>query len=206
MSDFASVDLTADQMNAIVEKLGGHEAALRFLLDKPANRWREEGGVIYFTITSDGTDGEAWIDRLEKIGCCVGDHAKNVLCSKDFKPTNGVTYEVAVLKGLLFNNDSRITKNIREKASEMKLTTPTAEVSCLIRDNFTNEEFKAMDLKYIVAMHEPINDFDGGPYFLRASSFGSGRWLDVYDDHSNYRWFCEYGFAFVCSQACQPKL
>jgi hypothetical protein len=28
---FASADLTADQLNAIVKKLGGHEAVLKFL-------------------------------------------------------------------------------------------------------------------------------------------------------------------------------
>ncbi len=34
MSEFASAKLTAGQLNAIVKKLGGHEAALRFLNDE----------------------------------------------------------------------------------------------------------------------------------------------------------------------------
>lgn len=34
MTDFASADLTAGQLNAVVKKLGGHNATLRFLRDE----------------------------------------------------------------------------------------------------------------------------------------------------------------------------
>lgn len=59
---FASADLTAGQLNAIVKKVGGHDAALKFLrgelsVSEPTRNWREEDGVIYFSVTSDGTTG-----------------------------------------------------------------------------------------------------------------------------------------------------
>src|SRR3989338_5485130 len=93
---FASAGLTAGQLNAIVKKLGGHEMALRFLRDElsisePARSWHEEDGVIYFSVTSDGTTGEEWIKRLESDGFRIGKHARQILRSLDFKPTNGVT-------------------------------------------------------------------------------------------------------------------
>jgi len=61
-TEFASAGLTADQLNAIVKKLGGHDMALRFLRDEilvstPSRSWRKEDGVIYFSVTSDGTTG-----------------------------------------------------------------------------------------------------------------------------------------------------
>ena len=205
MEKFASADLTAGQLNAIVKKLGGKEEALKFLrgeltVSEPTRNWREEDGVIYFSVTSDGTTGPQWIERLEAKGFRIGDYAKSVLRNEDFKPTNGVTTEVAVLKGMLFEDNKRITKNIRIEATNRSLETPNAEIACLIREKFTDEEIKAMGLIWIVAMHEPINDSDGDPGLLSAGRGGDGRWLDAYYDELDDRWDREFGFAFAVSQ------
>lgn len=159
--------------------------------------WREEDGVIYFSVTSDGATGEQWISHLERHGFRVGEYAKQVLRSKDFKPTSGVTTEVAVLKGMLFSDNDRITSKIRAEANKRKFKKPNAELACLIRVKFTDDEIKAMGLARTVAMHEPIKDFDGGPDVLGASRDGGGRWLDAYDDdRPGLGWGREIGFAF----------
>lgn len=203
-TEFASAGLTAGQLNAIVKKLGGHDMALRFLRDElsvsePTRSWREEDGVIYFSVTSDDTTGEDWITRLESKGFRVGDYAKQVLRSPDFKPTNGVTTEVAVLRGLLFEDQSRITKKIRAEADKRKLSKPNAELACLIREKFTDKEIEAMGLWYIVAMHEPINDSGGGPGLLNAGRGIVGRWLIAYCGRPGNGWGRNYGFAFAVS-------
>src|SRR3989338_6852668 len=202
---FASAGLTAGQLNAIVKKLGGHEMALRFLRDElsisePTSSWHEEDGVIYFSVTSDGTTGEDWIERLEGKGFHVSNYAKQVLCSPDFKPTNGVTTEVAVLKGMLFEDNGRITKKIRVEADKRKLSKPNAELACLIREDFTDKEIEAMGLWYIVAMHESINDSDGAPFLLNANRYDVGRWLSACSVRPGSRWYRDYGFAFDMSQ------
>lgn len=202
---FASADLTAGQLNAIIKKLGGYEAALKFLrgelsVSEPTRNWREEDGVIYFEVNSDGTTGEEWIARLEGKGFRVGDYAKSVLRSADFKPTTGITTEVAVLEGMLFEDHERITKNIRKVAADRKMETPNAEIACLIRELFTDKEIKAMGLIWIVAMHEPIKDSDGVPSLLCARRGDDGRWLSAYYDEPGGRWNREYGFAFAVSQ------
>jgi len=204
-TEFASAGLTAGQLNAIVKKLGGHDMALRFLRDElsvsePTRSWREEDGVIYFSVTSDGTTGEGWIKRLEGNGFRVGDYAKQVLRSPDFKPTNGVTTEVAVLKGMLFEDNDRITKKIRAEADKRKLSKPNAELACLIREKFTDKEIEAMGLIWIVAMHEPINDSDGDPSLLNADRYVDGRWLGACYDRPGRRWDRGDGFAFAVSQ------
>lgn len=204
-NEFASASLTAGQLNAIVKKLGGHDMALRFLRDEPSvsspsRSWREEDGIIYFSVTSDGTTGEDWIKRLEGNGFRVGDYAKQVLRSPDFKPTNGVTTEVAVLKGMLFEDNDRITKKIRAEADKRKLSKPNAELACLIREKFTDKEIEAMGLIWIVAMHEPINDSGGDPSLLSARRDGGGRWLDAYYDGPGSWWDRDGGFAFAVSQ------
>ncbi|MBI4993432.1 hypothetical protein HZC33_00525 [Candidatus Wolfebacteria bacterium] len=204
-TEFASAGLTAGQLNAIVKKLGGHDMALRFLRDElsvsePIRSWREKDGVIYFSVTSDGTTGEDWIKRLEGNGFRVRDYAKQVLRSPDFKPTNGETTEVAVLKGMLFEDNDRITKKIRAEADKRKLSKPNAELACLIRLKFTDKEIEAMGLWWIVAMHEPINDSDGDPRLLGASRYGDGRWLGACSGRPGLGWRRGVGFAFAVSQ------
>lgn len=203
---FAMANLTGGQMNAIVKRLGGYDAALKFLrgeltISEPTRTWREQDGIIYFSVTSDGTTGPQWIERLEKKGFRIGDYAKSVLRSSDFKPTNGVTTEIAVLKGMLFADNERTTKNIRAEADRRNLTKPNAEVACLIRENFSDEEIKAMGF-WIVTMHEPIKDSDGDLDLLYAHWFGDGdgRWLGAYYDEPSGGWSRNDGFAFAVSQ------
>ncbi len=205
VSEFASADLTVGQINAIVKKLGGYEGALRFLrgetlITEPERKWREENGIIYFSVTSDGTTGEEWITRLGSKGLRVGDYAKSVLCSKDFKPTSGVTTEIAILKGMLFEDSNRVTKKIRTEAESRKLTKPNAEVTCLIRENFSDEEIEAMGLYWVVVMHEPIKDSGGFPALLDVRRGDDGSWLGADYDYPDRRWGRGGGLAFVASQ------
>ncbi|MDP2944707.1 MAG: hypothetical protein Q8N57_04060 [bacterium] len=204
-NEFAFSDLTAGQLNAVVKKLGGYEATLKFLrgeliVSEPGRLWREADGVIYFSVTSDGTTGPQWIKRLGKKGFRVGDRVRNVLRSNDFKPTSGIITEIAVLKGMLFEDNNRITENIRAEVEKRKFTTPNAEIACLIREMFTDEELETMGLYWIVAMHEPINDSNGGPSLLRVSRNGDGRRLNTYYDEPGSRWGRGVGFASVVSQ------
>jgi hypothetical protein len=211
-NEFASATLTSGQLNAMVKNLmrqtgisDANEAVRRFnagelVVSEPTRSWREEDGVIYFSVTSDGTTGKDWITRLESKGFRVGDYAKQVLGSPDFKPTNGVTTEVAVLKGMLFEDNDRITKKIRAEADKRKLSKPNAELACLIREKFTDKEIEQMGLWYIVAMHEPINDSDGVPRLLYAGRSVGDRWLGACSGRPDFWWIRGNGFAFAVSQ------
>jgi len=171
----------------------------------PPCSWREEDGVVYFSVTSDGT-GPEWEQRLEQYDVQLSRWAKDILRSPDFKPTTGVTYEVAVLKGMLWNDRDRITKKIRADAyagvhtGGKQLSDPNAEIACLIREKFPDDEIKAMGLWWIVAMHEPIEDSDGGPGLLSADRDDYGSWLNAYCGGPGNRWYRGYGFALVLSQ------
>ena len=160
----------------------------------------EEDSVIRFSVTSDGTTGPQWIERLEKKGFRVSDYAKSVLLSSDFRPSSGITTEIAVLKGTLFSDSERITKNIRAEAGRRGLTAPNTEVVCLIREKFTNKDLEQMGLWCIVTMHEPIKNSVGVPFLLGASRAGDGRWLYAYYGRSVHRWFRVGGFAFAVAQ------
>jgi hypothetical protein len=180
----------------------GPERFLRgeLMVSEPTRSWHEKDGVIYFSVTSNGTTGDGWIKRLEKKKLRVGDYAKSVLRSDDFTPTNGVTYNIAVLKGSLFTDNNRITGNIRAEATKRKFATPNAEVACLIREKFADKDLEAMGLWWIVVMHEPIKDSDGDPSLLYVSRVVDGSWLYSIFDYPDHRWSGIGGFAFVVSQ------
>lgn len=202
MSEFASADLTMGQLNALVKKLGGRDNVLRVLrneltLSEVVRSYREEDGIIRFSVTSDGTSGAGWIECLEHDGYNVGDYAKQLLLSPDFKPTKGITTEIVVMKGSLFPNNERITRNIRAEASKRKYVTPNPEVASLIRVMFTDKEIEDMGLWGVVTMHEPIKNSDGDPCLLYAYRDDRGRWLDAYYDDPGRRWYDDDGFAFA---------
>jgi hypothetical protein len=165
-----------------------------------SKRWTEKDGVIYFTITSNGKTGDDWITHFEGKKLPVGSYAQSVLRHKNFKPTKaGTVHNITVLKGELFSDEDRITKNIRAEAKKRKMTDPHAEVACLIRDAFSNKEIEEMGLSWIITMHEPIPDSDGDPSVLGAR--GSGDYeLDACRGILGSSWNRDGGFAFSASQ------
>jgi len=123
-----------------------------------------------------------------------------MLRSPDFKPTSGVTTGVAVLKGILFEDNDRITKKIRAEADKRKLSRPNAELACLIREKFTDEEIEAMGLRNIIVMHEPIKDDNNQRILLEVSRYGLGNSVGARLCGPFDRWGCQDGFAFAVSQ------
>jgi hypothetical protein len=183
-----------DDPNEAIRMINAGEVQISVI--KP--EWIEKDSVIRFSVTSDGTTGEEWIARLESKGFRVGDCAKSVLRSKSFKPSSGVTYEIAVFKGELFSDNERITKNIRKEAKIRKLSIPNAEAACLIREKFSDKELKVMGLHWIVVMHKPFKDSGGEPLLLSAGHYGAhDSWLDALYGGPDGRWDRGDGFAFL---------
>lgn len=196
-------------MEAVVNKHGGEEGIARFLrgetcVTENVKKWREQDGVIYFSVTSDGTTGEEWIARLDSKKYEIETCGKSFLRSPDFKPTKGVTTEVAVLKGMLFDHNDRITCKIRAKAETRKFENLNDETACLIREKFTDKELEEMGLWMIVVMNDTAsditNDSSRTPRLLGASRSAGGRLLDVCFGGANRGWGRDDGFAFAVYQ------
>jgi hypothetical protein len=196
---FVSAGLVAGHLNA------GEPSAPEIVCS-----WREKDGVIYFSVTSDGTTGKDWITRLKNKGSRAGDSAKKVLSSPDFRPTSGVTTDVAVLRGCFFEHNNRTTKNIRAYAEafrtpdKRKLGKPEPELACLIREKFTDKELEAMGLWYIVTMHESIITPDGKPRSLGVYRGDGGNWVYASYDESDKVWDRRGGAAFVLQDSTEP--
>ncbi len=189
----------SDFMNKLHEWFDGFKRFLRKEdpWEEKVQKWHEEDGVIYFPVTSDGTTGEAWIKRLEDKGHFLDANVKNLLRSNDFKSTNGVTTNVAVLKGRLFADNNRTTPIVHAFAFDQKFERPNAEIVCLIREKFTDNEIKQMGLQYIVVMHEPITDPYGDSNFLSVMSDSGRYWQSTYCNRRDVLWGRDGGFVFA---------
>lgn len=163
-------------------------------------QWTEENGVIRFSITSNGMTGPEWEEHLKKQGHSISDYAHQLLHSEDFVPTKaGEVKEVVILNGELFTDSERITKKIRKEAQKRNLSTPNAEIACLIRDKFSNKEIEQMGLTWIITMHEPVEVSGGDPRLLSVYRDG-GSWLHAFWDYPVNGWRRDFGFAFVVPQ------
>jgi hypothetical protein len=160
----------------------------------------EVHGVTYATLpASDGTTGPGWIKRLKSKGFLVGYYAQGLLKSKDFKPTTGVVYKLAILPGTFFSSSERITRNIRPEGQKRKWQEFNPEAICILRENFSDEELEKMGFQYIVGIHEPVQ-IHGGRYFLCAGRVGDGRWLDTRWADPEHQWGDGGAFAWPLLQ------
>lgn len=204
---FASKDLTAGELNALVKFVGGEEMTRDILAkrrtvtvsDLIVPKWTERDGVIYFTLVSNGLTGPEWITHLESKGFKLTKWAKDLLNSKDFVPTpKGTVHEMGAIRATQFQDSDRTTKAIRAKAEGLKMSKPNPETACLIRELFTDKELEEMGLWYIVPMHEPILDSDCGPCLLDANRYGDGRYLGTHCGRPVVQWIDSGAFAFGC--------
>ncbi len=184
---------------------------------KPAKRWHREGDVIHFheKFVSDGTTGPNWIPRSEKKGFRVGSYAKSVLLSKPdpkrpekayFDPTNGTVYRPIAICGTFWKNASeRLTKNIRAESESPKRgwAKPHAELMCLLREAFSDNELREMGIWYLVGLHDPIEDSDGVPILLSADRYDDGQWLNSYYGRPDGRWSVHGAFVSVLPQVSE---
>lgn len=197
--------LTLGEIRAVLNKLGGEEGVKRFLrgelsVSEQPRRWRKDDDrIIFFSVTSNGLTGKQWVDRLQTNHVRIYSSTKRILLSPDFVVTNGVTYEVVVLPGMLFPDEKRTTTHIFAEAERRGLKKPNAEIACYIREFFPYDEIDATGLQSIITMHEPIRiDSD------RESLLGTrndqnikANFLFPYIDKINENWYIGTGFAFV---------
>jgi hypothetical protein len=161
--------------------------------------WTEKNGIIRLSpLISNGRTGKEWSEHFKAQGLTIAHWTKQVLLSDDFKPTTGVTYNIAVIKGWLFSDHDRHVGVIRSLAGTGGFVTPNAEVACLIRAAFSDSHFAGMDINAIVTMHEPIsNDSGNTKYFFCVRGKHVDHKFGVDPSKRVDPWNRRYGFAFA---------
>ena len=150
--EFASADLTAGQLNDIVNKLGGPRKALIFL----------RGETIFTTKLGTGlTDAEAFREALKKGGHGISDWGNNIIDQPSFqasiaKEATDVDLVVLSVAELGFKDGARYT-DICQQAIDRGLMLCPAEVGPQLRLQYQDQP---KGERLIIAM-EAISDSDG---------------------------------------------
>jgi hypothetical protein len=162
--------------------------------------WRQENDVIYFEVTSEGTTGLEWIERLGMKGFKFTNMASSLLHSEHFYPTNGITYQVAIFPARFFPKSKRITHSIREEAYRRKFANPQAEIACLIGEKLSCEALDVMGFSGIAVFHDPIQDLEGVPSLLSIYGRYASHWVGTCVGRPDTVWSSDCGFAFALPQ------
>lgn len=151
-------------------------------MDTNAPKWHEHDGVVYFTVTSAGTDGESWLRVFEEDRVNVVDFARDVLMNtKGFVLTDGVTYPVAILRPSALEGVPRVESTLKAEVKRRGLAIPPAEVACLMRNLFSDEElksiFRTLNCTTITVMHESIEGPEGADIRLQFDFLKGKIWF-----------------------------
>lgn len=227
MSEFAIAEVPVGKLNALVKNIqkqtGVTDAneAIRLInsgkfiiseaarLSAPTRGWYEHDGVIYISVTSKGVTRSEWIKRLVDAKILRSEREATNLFPTNFDPTSGVTYEIAIFRGALWDKDQRTSSDIRVRADEYGFIKPSYEVGLLIWHEFAGK-LNQMGLTRVVVMENPekIDNWGTDEYLatVRSTNFarewdcttGSGTRLPGDPGATNYE--SEAGFAFVVSK------
>lgn len=182
-------------------------------------KWREENGIIICSVTSDGTTGKSWMDRLERKKFQVGRKrnesdfgtAEDLLLSHEFRPTSGRKFELAILPDELIPCDKSKSgscevseSDIITEANRRNLLLPNAEVACYLREMFLDEDIERMGkgMNKLVIMHKPFRCQLPNPNYFDNFRFetycgGGGQWLTAGWAKLEYKRYRGCGYVFL---------
>ena len=113
-------------------------------------KWRKEYGVIYLSLTSDGTNGPEWASRLKSKDFLMSSEMEMLLGSTKFLPTEGVEYEISILSWENFDILNRKQSNIIENAKNRELYQPSIELACMLREVLDKDSLEIMGFNNIM--------------------------------------------------------
>jgi hypothetical protein len=103
--------------------------------------WEDKKCKAFFSVTSDGTSGPQWFQRLKSKGIEVDERVKAMLFSSNFQPTSGVTTNLMVIKSEFTREKC---KSIPQEVETKKLIIPSLESLCLVREKFSIQQIMEM--------------------------------------------------------------
>lgn len=118
-----------------------------------------ENILVCSNLVSSGRNLESWIDHFQGKGITVAKHFTEILRSITFQATNGATYETALLKGAMFNNDLRFYDTIKKESVNHNLLTAGVEEFFLTVNEFSKDRLIQNGMNAIILINRfVVND------------------------------------------------
>lgn len=197
MSEFASANLTAGQLNAIVKKLGGEENALRFLRGELVVKPTDHNWSVFKTLKL-GTGPKTADDfraALVASGMKIGDWANDILGKPEFTvATKEAEVDLVIVSVAELGFKKGATREkIYAKAKELGLDLCPAEVGPQLRLQYKDQSLN----EWLAIGMEPIRHSDGNLDLFNVERNGDGLWLYSYYDSPGDVWNSDDRFVFV---------
>lgn len=203
-------DLTLGQLEALVNRLGGKENALRILSCRNLYVELEEYDSativavpefkIWKTIKLHNTvyeSGSRLCSAIMDRGFRLGKEARDILCRKDFiVPTEPKELDLVLLtiSSLGIAGEWKYS-TICDRARKLGLELCPAEVGPWLRMAYSDQPFGEV----VVVGMEAIANTTGNPRIFTVSHDreGGGKWLTAFTGTWDYVWRCDRQFVFV---------
>lgn len=187
--DFASQNLTAGQLNAIVKKLGGEDGAMRFLRGEIVVAVPTPPEFSIWKTVKLGTGLKTADDfrtALKKGKNRISDWGNDILGKPAFtaSETEMDVDLVNVSVADLGFKDGAYRRDIIAKALELGLQLCPAEVGPQLRLQYADQPKG----EWLVIGMEPITGSDGYLIVFRVEHDDDGRWLRGHDGHPDAFW------------------
>ncbi|MDE2021753.1 MAG: hypothetical protein KGI71_02415 [Patescibacteria group bacterium] len=193
--DFASQNLTAGQLNAIVKKLGGEEGALKFLRGELLVSAAAPRDMTVWKTIKLGTckSPDEYRKALKKAGRRIGDWGNDILGKTDCaQEETEVDLVVLSVKELGFENGAQY-KDICAKGVEMGLELCHAEVGPALRLAYGDQPRG----EWLRIAMEAITDSDGNRDIFAVGHDIDRLWLYGNYGHPESFWNADYRFVFL---------
>ena len=196
-ASFASADLTAGQLNAIVKKLGGYEAALKLLRGELVVKLADIPTFAPWKIIRIGGTAKAELQkRLKKEKFYLSDYAPDIMGKDAFK-TLSEKEDVSLVRlsvaELGFKNPATYDE-IVSRAKDLGLDLCPAEVGPHLRLNETDQPLGDY---YWVAMEPIVFSYGHRHVFCVGRNDDGERWLSADFVAIDDRWNLAYRFVFL---------
>lgn len=197
-------------LNDLNDKLSGNDGHLwleglkRFLRHEdpwlkfgttidPIGRWPENPGVIYLRYVSGGKTHEEWFKRLEGMKLVV----PRFLMADGLETTSGKDYVIVILKGSLWEDASRTTRNILATAKIRGLAELCPEAALLTVDGIGDTGLRGMGVRRVVSLSDPFsNDRQATSRTLMCLDHEAAHWDAPACLAPDFRWEWSASFAF----------
>jgi hypothetical protein len=144
-------------------------------------KFLEKNHAIYLTLTSDGTTGEQWINRLESQGKILSIEVQHLLKSLKFEIAKGQKSDLVILKKTLTKALALTKDELLAEAFSLHLLPVNLELACLLREELTLPWLDRLNLQRVIIPGKPslvifgdghFRTVDDVPDYLRESCFG----------------------------------
>ncbi len=154
---------------------GVERGSLKISLNKEqrSSKYLENDGIIRFKVTSDNTSAKEWLRRLNSFSL---DRDLKDTIREQLIPSNGINYEIVILRKSLLKNQTVTVQNLKNEAKKRNFKTLNLEAVCLIREKFSSKELEDMGINWIITMQQDqLITYVGGSNLRTLSEIDSQR-------------------------------